>query len=143
MVVCNGFCLPSLFLRKSEKRSRNLELLVIMIFENLVAFLRWEIVLSLAVLSIIYKISKWWLNPLRMIPGPRGSVIFGNLQQHAPPNDAQKVYLKWKKEHGEVFKTWNALGINYFLFHLSYFNLKHFIHYLWPWVLLNIPLFSN
>ena len=81
-----------------------------MIYGILTMFLTWECVVSLASLWMVYKVLKWWQNPLRRIPGPRGSLIFGNMHELAPPNDAQQVFLKWREEYGEVFKTWDLFG---------------------------------
>ena len=66
-----------------------------------------------AVISI-YVISKfiaWYRNPLRKIPGPKGSLLLGNTADFGPaPVDGHKLLVEWGRKYGNVFKAWGAIG---------------------------------
>ena len=83
-----------------------------MINEILIDFcFRWEILFTIASFLMVYSVLKWLNNPLRQIPGPKGSLLMGNSKDLSKPNDGHKVLIEWGKKYGDVYKTWDIIGI--------------------------------
>lgn len=90
-----------------------------MIHEFLTGFLcRWEVLSAAVTLFAVYWFVSWLQNPLRKIPGPKGSWLFGNSKDLSRPHDGHKVLVEWGKKYGDVYKTWDIIGMIKF-FHYS------------------------
>eukprot|EP00493_Phyllostaurus_siculus_P007612 UN07699 len=80
-----------------------------MIYGILAMFLTWECVVSLAFLWMVYKVLKWWQNPLRRIPGPPGSLILvtcTNWHLRMMPSKFSEMERRiWRG-----FKTWDLFA---------------------------------
>ncbi len=81
-----------------------------MIFLGLLMLLKWEYIFAVVFIWVVYKLVSWMQNPLRKIPGPKGSMILGNTGEMAKPNDALRNLVKWKEQYGDVFKIWSIIG---------------------------------
>ena len=74
---------------------------------------------------VIYKCIIWYRNPLRKIPGPKGSLIFGNTTDLRSPNDGHQVLVEWGRKYGDIFKTWSVIGMSFLIFGIVLTN-SHF-----------------
>eukprot|EP00112_Aurelia_sp_Birch-Aquarium-sp1_P000792 Seg1077.10 transcript_id=Seg1077.10/GoldUCD/mRNA.D3Y31 product="Cytochrome P450 4F12" protein_id=Seg1077.10/GoldUCD/D3Y31 len=69
-----------------------------------------QVFFAVIAIYVISKFISWYRNPLRKIPGPKGSLLFGNTADFSAPNDGHKVLVEWGRKYGEVFKTWTSVG---------------------------------
>jgi hypothetical protein len=70
-----------------------------------------SLLLPLAVILAITLLSQRRRPPkgYRLVPGPKGVPIFGNTLQ-VPPDRAEKKFIEWAREYGELFRIqmgWN------------------------------------
>ena len=82
-----------------------------MLLEIVLTLCRFEAVATVLLAYILYLVVSRLRNPLRKIPGPKGGFILGNTLDLGTPKDPQKVLLEWNKTYGDVFKTWNIMGM--------------------------------
>ena len=75
---------------------------------------------------LVYSVLKWLNYSLRQIPGPKGSLLMGNSKDLSKPNDGHKVLIEWGKKYGDVYKTWDIIGIE--LDHFVYNPVFIFFH---------------
>ena len=88
-----------------------------MISELIIDFsFKWEIFFAIASILLVYLFLTWLRNPLRQIPGPKGSLFLGNSGDLSKPNDGHKVLIEWGRKYGDVYKTWDILGMCYVVF---------------------------
>ena len=69
-----------------------------------------QVLLAVISIYVISKFIAWYRNPLRKIPGPKGSLLLGNTADFGAPNDGHKVLVEWGRKYGDVFKTWSSIG---------------------------------
>ena len=69
-----------------------------------------QALLTVISIYVVSKFIAWYRNPLRNIPGPKGSLFLGNTADFGVPNDGHKVLVEWGRKYGDVFKTWSSIG---------------------------------
>ena len=77
----------------------------------------WEALFVVANAVLLYLLLAWLRNPLRQIPGPKGSMLLGNSSDLSKPNDGHKVLIDWGKKYGDIYKTWDIIGKTHVLLH--------------------------
>ena len=76
---------------------------------------KWEFFSAAASILLLCLFLKWLRNPLRQIPGPKGSLLIGNSKDLSMPNDGHKVLIEWGRKYGDIYKTWDILGLYSFI----------------------------
>ena len=70
-----------------------------------------QVLFAVIFIYVISKLISWYRNPLRKIPGPTGSLLFGNTGEIFAPNDGHRVVIEWGRKYGEIFKAWSLVGM--------------------------------
>ena len=69
----------------------------------------WEFYATICVIFIISRVAKWWKNPLRKIPGPRGYPVIGSTLDYSLNKDFHRVLLERGKKYGKIYKDYSVL----------------------------------